>query len=194
MREPTKSNVALLIGSKEVHGTTATLEALRALLATIPRAVATSVLCYIGSHWCGDNADDWMELDRNRFQPFCLSPETRRAVARYAAGQQVPVVVFTRRRALTLLRLAHAVCPALEGQEVTGEMAERGRYAMGEAFLLVGELLDAKSKKALDDPLALMAEAFEESNRPTFMLAYSRIYKMVLDPSWEHETSLLDRA
>jgi len=60
MREPTKSNVALLIGSKEVHGTTATLEALRILLATIPRAVATSVLCYIGSHWPGDSADDWM--------------------------------------------------------------------------------------------------------------------------------------
>src|SRR5664280_522896 len=194
MREPTKSNVALLIGSKEVHGTTATLEALRILLATIPRAVATSVLCYIGSHWSGDSADDWMELDRTRFQPFCLSPETRRAVARYAAGQQVPVVVFTRRRALTLLRLAHAVCPTFEGHEATAEMAESGRYAMGEAFLLVRELLDAKSKKELDDPLALMAEAFEESNRPNFMLAYSRIYKMVLHSSWGHEPILRDAA
>jgi hypothetical protein len=194
MREPTKSNVALLIGSREVHGTTATLEALRILLATIPRVVATSVLCYIGSHWPGDSADDWMELDRTRFQPFCLSPETRRAVARYAAGQQVPVVVFTRKRAMTLLRLAHAICPIVGGEAVTDEVAGQTRYAMGEAFLLVGELLEAKSETELDDPLALMAAAFEESNRPALMLAYSRVYKMVLHPSWGQEPILLDAA
>jgi len=192
--QPTKSSIAILAGSKEVHGHEATIETLTRLMESIPRGIATAVVCYIGSRWEGDDAAAWMDLDRTKFQPFLLRPETREAIAHYAASESVPIVVFTRRRALTLLRLAHVLCPDVEGHEVTAQETEDGRFAMGEAFLLVGGLQESKSELELEDTVALILGAFEESNRPTLMLAYTRAYTMVRDSAWSSEPILVEAA
>ena len=194
MGQTTKSNIAILAGSKEVHGREATIQELTRVLGTIPRGLATSVVCYIGSRWEGDNAARWMELDRTTFQPYLLQPETRAALARYAASETVPVVVFTRRRALTLLRLAHRLCPKEDGHQITEEEVEQARYAMGEAFLLLGDLQESTSEEQFEDAVALILPSFEESNRPTLMLAYTRVYSMVRDPTWSSEPILVEAA
>ncbi len=194
MGQTTKSNIAILAGSKEVHGREATIDELTRVLGTIPRGLATSVVCYIGSRWEGDNAANWMDLDRTTFQPYLLQPETSEVLERYAASETVPVVVFTRRRALTLLRLAHRLCPKEDGHQITDAEVEQARYAMGEAFLLLGDLQESKSEEQLEDAVALILPSFEESNRPTLMLAYTRVYSMVRDPAWSSEPILVEAA
>ena len=194
MREATKSRTALLIGSREVHGHPGTLEDLTSVLATVPRGLAIAITCYVGSHWNGDRASDWMKLDLETFQPFLLSPGTRDALRLYSASQDAPTVVFTRRRALTLLRLSYLLCPDSDARNIGDDEQRKYRYAIGEAFLHVGDLQEIRAEKELEDVISLMLPAFEESNRPTMMLAYTRVYKMVRDPLWDSAPILIEAA
>lgn len=180
--------MCLSLGSSDVHGTPATPEALREILATIPRSEAISLLCFVGSHWPGDHVREWIELERTTLRPFLLSPRTFRAVEEVERREGGPTVVFTRRRTLTLLRLACTACPELD--QPAPQVDERTRYSLGEAFLLVGSLLDDRTPQQLEDGLGLIVPLFEESNPPSVFLTLSRAYAMATDPAWSREPVL----
>ncbi len=191
MPGPTKSHIALSLGSQDVHGTPASLDALKAVLSTIPRPQAVSLLCFIGSHWPGDTPPQWIELEKRAFSTSLLSPRTREAVEAAERREGMLCVVFTRSRSLTLLRLAFAICPDADFSRP--DIGATHRHAMGEAFLLVGSLLDEKSPGQITDPLGLIVPAFEESNPPSLLLSLARSYAMASDPAWGN-TPLLQEA